>query len=245
MSFTWDSVSSDTRKFNITERHVYNAPAYDMNGIEVPGRSGDILNPQNRFKNKVVTYTGYLRSKDFAGSTTYEKLSTGVTELKAWLLSNAGAYHELTDTYDPGYTRIGYISGETSIEEVENRPFGVTINVSFNCKPFMYGLAASDTTLTTSGGTITNPNKFDSLPLIKITMSSGGTLTVAGKTWTIGTYSGTLIVDSENMDWYDTNQLRNNLVTGTGFPVLKPGSNTISWTGGISKVVITPRWRTL
>ena len=120
MSFVWNGVSSDTMKFNVTSRQVYNAPAYDLNAIEVPGRSGDLLNPQNRFKNKQISYTGFLKASD------------------GWLCSDAGAYHELTDDYDPGFTRYGYISGETAISDIEDRPFGVTLTVTFNCKPFMY-----------------------------------------------------------------------------------------------------------
>ena len=244
MSFTFNSKNSTAKGFNVTSRQVYSAPAYDLNAIEVPGRSGDVLNPQNRYKNKIVSYTGFMKTSDFAGATKRERLSAGTRALKGWLLADAGAYHDLTDDYDPGFTRRAYISGETAISEVLDRPDGVELTISFNCEPFMYGPTATDSTFTTSG-TISNPNEFSSLPLITITMSSGGTLTVGSKTWTIGTYSGTLYVDSEVMDWYDAGALKNNLVTGDGFPELEPGSNSISFTGGISKVVITPRWRTL
>lgn len=245
MSFIWNGVSSDTMKFNVTSRQVYNAPAYDLNAIEVPGRSGDLLNPQNRFKNKQVSYTGFLKASDFPGSTWREKLSTGLIQLKGWLCSDAGNYHELTDNYDPGFTRYGYISGETAISDIEDRPFGVTLTVTFNCEPFMYGPSESDTTITASSGAITNPNAFEAYPLIALTMSGAGTLTVAGKTWSIASYTGTLYCDSNVKDWYDAGALKNSLVTGTGWPTLKPGSNTISRTGSISQIVITPRWRTL
>lgn len=243
MSFTFNGVSSDSKKFNVTSRRVFNAPAYDVNAIEVPGRSGDILNPQNRYKNKDVSYTGFLRAEDFSGATVRERLSNGVRQVKAWLCAEGGEYHELTDDYDPGYTRIGYCSGETAIEEILDRPNGVTLTVTFRCKPFIYK-TASDITLNASAS-VTNPLDFPSLPRIEITMSAAGTLLVGSDTWSIGTYSGTLIVDSELMDWYDTSQLQNSLVTGAGFPVLQPGSNLINWSGGISKVKITPRWRTL
>ena len=77
-----------------------------------------------------------------------------------------------------------------------------------------------------------------------------GVLTIdndaGSSSWTISGYDGMrLYVDSEAMDWYDGNALRNNLVSGNGFPTLAPGVNTISWTGDIFEVVIYPRWRTL
>lgn len=323
MSFIFNGVSSDTMKFNVTSRQVYNAPAYDLNAIEVPGRSGDLLNPQNRFKNKQISYTGFLKASDFEGSTWREKLSTGLIQLKGWLCSDAGQYHELADDYDPGFTRYGYISGETAISDVQDRPFGVTLTVTFNCKPFMYmagepmelpetksasgdiititdgaentplksavvniepvqsgsgdpsptnirpisgwtqakvtrtgknllplrsgSTTQNGQTFTPSNGTlvINNPYLFGSRPLYEITMAGTGTLVVNGKEWTITDYTGTLYCDTEAMEWYDASQLRNNIVTGDGWPVFEAGENSVSYTGDITKVMVTPRWRTL
>jgi hypothetical protein len=90
-----------------------------------------------------------------------------------------------------------------------------------------------------------NPTEWPSKPRLEITMSGAGTLTVNGKTWSIGAYTGTLICDSEIMDWYDASNLKNSLVSGDGFPELQPGENVITYTGGITKVVAKPRWRTL
>ena len=90
-----------------------------------------------------------------------------------------------------------------------------------------------------------NPTQWPSKPRLEITMSGAGTLTVNGKTWSIGAYTGTLICDSEIMDWYDAGALKNSLVSGDGFPEFQPGENVITYTGGITKVVATPRWRTL
>ena len=168
MSFIWNGVSSDAMKFNVTSRQVYTAPAYDLNAIEVPGRSGDLLNPQNRFKNKQVTYTGFLKASDFEGSTWREKLSTGLIQLKGWLCSDAGAYHELTDDYDPGFTRYGYISGETAISDIEDRPFGVTLTVTFNVKPYMYKAGEPmelPETKSASGSIITITDGAENTPL--------------------------------------------------------------------------------
>lgn len=244
MSLVFKGISSDTMKFNVTSREVYSAPEYDLNAVEVPGRSGDVLNPQNRYKNKAVKYTGFIRTKDFQGNTKREALSAGLRAIKGWLLSDAGAYHDLTDDYDPGYTRRAYIYGETAITDILDRADGAEFTITFSAAPFMYGPAEQDTEITGSGA-ITNPNEFASLPLIAITMSGAGTMTIGNRTWQIGANSGTLYVDSEAMDWYTAGALKNGIVEGDGFPVLQPGANNVSMTGGISKVTITPRWRTL
>lgn len=167
MSFTWQGISSDTMKFNIDDRQVYNAPAFDVTAYEVPGRSGDLLDTQNRFKNKDVVYTGFLRSKDFAGTTYYEKLSNGLRALKMWLLSNPGQYHDLTDDYDPGFVRKGFVFGETAIKEVGRNAFGSTIQVTFRCKPFMYAITTpvTVTTKTVSGPIASFSDGADNAPL--------------------------------------------------------------------------------
>lgn len=138
MSLIYRGTSSDDVKFNVTERRVYNAPAFDVSGIEVPGRSGDILNSQERFKNKSIVYTGFIRSSDFPGDTTWERLSRGLRTIKAWVCGDAGKYHDLTDDYDPGFVRRAFVSGETAISEVLDRPDGATITITFMAEPFMY-----------------------------------------------------------------------------------------------------------
>lgn len=247
MSFTYKGISSDIMGLNITERTVYNAPAYDLNAVEVPGRSGDILNPQNRFKNKRIQYTGYVRSAAFSGATPQEKLSNALIALKGWLCSDAGLYNELTDDYDPGFTRRAYIDGETAIEEVQRNSFGATVQVTFMTEPFMF--APDATQAIDRGAVLINPYPFPALPLLTMTIESFGLFRIdnsAGrKEWEIPLYTGTLYCDSEVMDWYDSEQLQNNIVRGSGFPVLLPGENTIDYTGGLRSIIISPRWRTL
>lgn len=240
MSFTYKGKCSDVMGFNVTKRNVYNAPAFDINAVEVPGRSGDILISQNRYKNKTISYQGFMKAADFPGSSQGERLAFGLRQLKAWLCSDVD-YHDLKDTYDLGFTRHAFISGETSISDILDRPDGAELTITFNCEPFIY----KDTEpieLSIEGGTY-NPFAFDASPRLEITMTAAGSLTVGDSTWNISTYSGTLIYDS--MDWYDSSALKNSLVTGDGFPVLKPGKNNISWTGGISGVKVYPRFRTL
>ena len=33
--------------------------------------------------------------------------------------------------------------------------------------------------------------------------------------------------------------------TADDFPTLAPGANILSWTGGVTKITVTPRWRDL
>lgn len=258
MSFTWNGATSDEMGLNVTDRVVYTGPAYAVEAVSVPGRSGDVLIPDNRFKNKKVTYTGYMRSRGFVGNTPYERLSTGLMLLRGWLLANPGQYLDLEDTYDPGFTRKAYIDGEIGIKEVQSGAFGATVSITFNVQPYMYEKDVEDITLKASlyGGpahmTITNPYNFDSDPRINIALNGNATIEIEhyvsarDTTWTI-THTGTISVTYDGHDWYTgTGRMLTSAVTPAGeFPVFGPGENHVAVGGNAALVTISPRWRTV
>ena len=54
-----------------------------------------------------------------------------------------------------------------------------------------------------------------------------------------------LYADCENWDAYLTGGTNANALVGGTWPTLQPGENTISWSGGVTSVTLTPRWWTL
>lgn len=87
---------------------------------------------------------------------------------------------------------------------------------------------------------IINPTLFDARPLLVVTGT--GNLTVNGVQIAISKTPTT--IDCEAMEAYNGTTSRNGdiVLTPNQFPVLKPGSNTITLGAGITKVEITPRW---
>ena len=53
-----------------------------------------------------------------------------------------------------------------------------------------------------------------------------------------------IVLDCSLKEAYIGTTLMNNHMSGD-FPVLKPGLNGISWSGNVTSVVISPRWRYL
>ena len=49
-------------------------------------------------------------------------------------------------------------------------------------------------------------------------------------------------IDSEQMNFYKATQLKYHTVTGEGCPLLYPGENALSCSGGITGLAVTPRW---
>ena len=58
--FTYNGRSSADFGLHIEKKDVFSAPEYDAEFISIPGRSGDIINPNRRFSNIKVTYTVFL-----------------------------------------------------------------------------------------------------------------------------------------------------------------------------------------
>lgn len=237
--FTYNGRSSADFGLHIEKKDVFSAPEYDAEFISIPGRSGDIINPNRRFANIKVTYTVFLARKNIAA------LASVLRDIKGWLYSEPDRYHEITDAYDTEYFRYGVISGSLDIEEQLKKVGSFT--VTFNCKPYKYSFAGKQTVaVDASELTITNPTAFESRPYIKLYGSGAVTLNVSsgGSTnlWTISEVDETIEIDSELMNCFKDAVLKNDTVTGDGFPMLKPGTTTIACAGNVQRIEVIPRW---
>ena len=238
--FTYNGRSSAEFGLHIEKKDVFSAPEYDAEFISIPGRSGDIINPNRRFANIKVTYTVFLARRNIAA------LADVLRNIKGWLYSEPDRYHEITDSYDAEYFRYGVISGNLDIEEQLNKIGCFT--VTFNCKPYKYSFAGQETvSADASELTITNPTAFESKPYIKLYGSGLIRLMVQPEgegtsRWTISEVDETIEIDSELMNCFKDTILKNNTVTGDGFPMLKSGTTTIACAGNVQRIEVIPRW---
>ena len=238
--FTYNGRSSAEFGLHIEKKDVFSAPEYDAEFISIPGRSGDIINPNRRFSNIKVTYTVFLARKNAPA------LADVLRNIKGWLYSEPDRYHEITDSYDAEYFRYGVISGSLDIEEQLNKVGSFT--VTFNCKPFKYSFAGQQTMAEGNPRlTVTNPTTFDSRPYIKIYGSGTVQLMImpdgqGTTTWVISDVDEYIEIDSELMNCFKDTTLKNDTVTGDGFPMLKPGTTTIACAGNVQRIEVIPRW---
>lgn len=237
--FTYNGRSSSDFGLHIEKKDVFSAPSYDAEFISIPGRSGDIINPNRRFSNIKVTYTVFLVRKNTAA------LASVLRDIKGWLYSEPNRYHEITDSYDAEYFRYGVISGNLDIEEQLNKVGSFT--VTFNCKPYKYSFAGQQmVSVDSTSISVTNPTAFESRPYIKLYGSEAVTLNISSgsstTSWTISAINEYIEIDSELMSCYKGIVLKNDTVMGDGFPMLKPGTNTISCVGAVTRIEVIPRW---
>lgn len=237
--FEYKGIRSSDMGLRIESKNVFSAPKYDVDFLEIPGRDGDLIAGNGRFPNVQVTYSVFLPAK------TISELSQKITAVKAWLYSGLDSYHTLSDTYDTAFFRHAIYAGKLNIEDEMNR-IGV-FTISFSCKPFRYDEAGTvSTTLSASGDMLLNPYPFTSHPFIRIEGNGKGSLTIQSEgsnaTWNFSTIDGYVEADSEQMNFYKDSEPKNDTVSGNGLPLLYPGENVISYSGGITAVTVIPRW---
>lgn len=116
--------------------------------------------------------------------------------------------------------------------------------IKFKCQPFGYLLEGEYPIDITKSGTVLCNVKatYKSLPIITAYGTGEGVLTINSINYTFKNINGSISLDSEIQEVLNN---QGEYFESDYFPELKVGENTISFSGGITKVVITPRWRCL
>lgn len=212
----------------ISGAESFNAPEADLSFQPVPGRNGELIFDNRRWKNISLRYPAFIRDGFEAQARAFVQQ----------MLADVG-YKTLTSTYDTGHFRQAVFVGPVSFNTgTWNR--SANFDLIFTCKPQRFLTSGNTSQSMTASGTITNPTAFSSLPLIRV--YGTGTLTVNGTAVTINSAGSYTDIDSDMQDCYRGSVNCNNNVVLDDFPVLSPGSNTITLGAGITQIRVTPRW---
>lgn len=236
---TFNSVASTTVGIKVETYPTYETPERDYESIHVPGRNGDVVIDTGTFQN---TTRSYIVSMVASSSVPYYKTMNKVAE---WLQSGSG-YSKLSDSYEPDYYVYAYYKQKTSFENLFNEAGRATL--VFDCKPQRYLFSGDNTVTFNTAGTITNPTKFASLPILTITTdNTAGSVAIGNCSFSVKAGAGTITVNSETQDVYTGTANKNSYITliSGSFPKLDPGPNTISFSGGVTKIEIVPKWWTI
>ena len=229
----FNNKSSADCRIQVAHPPGYAYPERDYTITHIPGRNGDIIQDNGCYKNVERTYEVSFDAPN-------EDFATYANAVSAWLHSTTG-YARLEDSYEPNYYRMATYQESNIFENLYNQ--AGTATIVFECKPQRF-LKTGDNIITIQNSlTIMNPTGFEAYPLFKVTGTSG-VLTVNGNSITFSSIDGFVMLDCELQDAYKENINKNSTISGT-FPVLKTGSNTISWTEDITSVTMKPRWWTI
>lgn len=231
-SFTFNGINSKQFGIYVSGSGTFNSPELDVIEYEVPGRNGNIIISNNRYKNITVAYPAFIRYA----------FRDNAMRARAWLL-RPQKYCRLEDDYDTEHFRLGLFSGPLDFDMRFLNRSGDT-NISFDCKPQRYRKDGEFVSEFTGAGTLVNPTLFDACPLITVYGSGNGTLLIGDTSVQLSGISEYVTLDCDIQDAYKGTTNKNGTMTGD-FPKLSPGANVVSFTGGITKLEIIPRWWTL
>lgn len=221
-----------TNDFHMTVEHppAQKAPERKRTTFTVPGRNGDLHYDEGAYENYTQSYECGFRGKKPTAELAHA--------IKQWLCLQDG-YQRLEDSYDTTHFRLASFAGPMDIENQLNRIGKCTVN--FDCAPQAYLIEGEQPVTLTAAETLNNA-RFPAKPLIQVFGSGDGTLTVGSVTVTITGLSDWIMLDCETLNAYRETVNCNSMISASEFPVLEHGDNAISWAGGITKIIITPRW---
>lgn len=228
--FIWNDTDCRQYGIHVTEQPPITIPAERSTQTNVPGRPGSLtqLEGEDIYDDMILSVTCFISAP------------AQIPAIAAWLKGSG------TVTF--GNRTGGYykarIANQIPFEKVLRGNPHCSFAVNFRCFPFWYKDNVSDVTITTSGGTITNPGSVYSEPLITLTGSGDITLMVGTTIVELTRITSGIVLDCALKEAYLGTALMNDHMSGD-FPVLKPGLNGISWSGNVTSVVISPRWRFL
>ena len=210
---------------------------------EIPGGEKDFIidEGEDAFSNYSQPYSVFLDSK----APGLPQASRGLAE---WLLGKPG-YQRLEDSYDPDFYRLAYYSGGETFLNFFNEYGRGTL--TFTCAPKRYYKSGELPVTVTQGMKLYSPSIFTAYPIVKITGSGSGTVSVTDKSgttkaFTINNLSGTVTVDSRAHKAVNASNASVNGNVTTDYENLYLDTvSTITWSGGVTGLVVIPRWWTI
>ena len=232
--FTYDGKSSEDFNILIDTSGAFRAAERDYKSQDIPGRDGELTIDNGRYKNVSIGYKCSI-GRSFPRAMNY---------FLQWLMSKRG-YYRLEDSLQPDYFRMARVASAPN-PDVYTRYLGGKFDIEFDCKPQRWLKDGEKEIALAASNEIVNPTFYDALPVMYIT--GNGTIVINDQTITIAAHTGTMVLDFEIGDAYEsvahTNYNQYVTLTSDDFPVLVPGVNNITKSSGLT-VTMKPRWWTI
>lgn len=238
LNFWLDGVAASDVGISLQREVTFEAAQRNTESVRILGKNGAHVYSDGSYQNvRGVAQCFALRAD----------VAEVMGRISAWLMAEDG-YRRLETSEDAGSFRLARIVASPRLEPRVGllAPF----EVEFDCKPqrfLKYGdypvRFAENGSLINVGWSLINPTGFGTKPMIAVTGSGAGTLTIGRTTITLSECDG-VVIDSEERDVMRHGEDANSLMSGA-WPVLGAGTSPVSFSGGIVAVDITPRWWTL
>lgn len=239
--FMFNGQSSQDFGIYVQEYPRVTVPEKDITEITVPGSSEPLTQWSGAFKPFPRKYKCWFDKKPGIDR---------ARQIAEWL-HDAPPGSRLEDSYRTDVFHKATFKGPMDITNLANQVG--TFTVEFQCAAPAF-LKSGELAFTHPGiAMLNNPTSRASFPLIQVTGSVSGLVKIGSRSLTI-LFSGyndthTFFVDFHLREAWEVvdgvEVSRNEWVNSQDFPVIDPGVNDISITGGIESVTIWPRWWTV
>ena len=228
--FEWNGVRCTLYGIHVSQQPPITIPEQRVTQVVVPGRSGslNILEADDVYNDIVLTATCFISDP------------AQIPEIAAWMRGRG----TVTFANRQGGFYYAWIANQIPFEKILRGNPHCSFVVNFRCEPFWYTESEQKFSLESPGQFITNPGPVFAEPVITVYGSGAITLIVGQTIIELEGIEGSIILNSTLQEAYTGTTLKNGSMSGD-FPVLKPGTNAISWTGNVTKVDIAVHWRYL
>ena len=196
----------------------------------IPGRNGDLIWETGSYENRGASASCFCLQKD---------VEKAVSSAGRFLLGKKG-YRRLETSDDPDHYWMARVenSPQIAMRLRTLAPF----EIGFDCKPQRFVKAGEKTISYSGNGLLFNQYRQVALPLIIVYGQGAGRITKGNCVVEIKTFEGMLYLDSDTQNAYNDNGNQNINIFAPIFPSLPDGETQISFSGGIERVEIIPRW---
>lgn len=222
----------------VTDTGAYNAPVRNIDKYSIKGRNGDIILDNGNYNNITVQYPALM----------YDDFENNIDDFRDFI-TNIYDYVRISDTFHPDEYRMGRISREFQVENLKNYVKAGKFTLTFDCKPQRFLVDGdNEITISSSPFTLTNPTRKTAKPIITVygAVASGSeaVLHVGDRQITFTQINEYAIINSEIDDCYKIGESIGEYVSvlGHNYPILPEGDTTIEFEGGITSVVVQPKW---
>ena len=154
---TYNGINTASYRIRVSGEHTFGSPERDETTVSVPGRNGDVVLDNGRWKNRTIGFDCSI-AKDFYGN--FEAFRQEITA--------AHGYHRLESTYHPDEYYIARLAG--AIEPEMNVALNVgSFSLTFDRKPQRF-LKRGEIPVGENGEnsvTLNNPTPYTARPLLR------------------------------------------------------------------------------
>ena len=229
-TFYLDGVDARSVGIYLQKPIVFSEAVPNIESKTIPGRNGDLIFDTGSYKNRSGSVSCFCLQED---------VETAVSSAGRFLMRKKG-YRRLETSNDPNHYWMARVENSPQMEMRIRvlAPF----DISFDCKPQRFLKSGENAVVFTASGSLSNQYGQTALPLITLHGQGTGTLTIASCVVDVKNLDGVLYLDSDTQNAYNNNGNQNMNINAPTFPTLPDGETQITFSGGIERVEIVPRW---